>query len=120
MIQIQSLSIRSLMYAKMRAAFGEPEVANVACGELYRWTLVRSPYGLNMYITWDSPERDDLAHITVSDDTNNQPQPLVSTIVYTRAEADALVQRLRRQWKHPASRGWAAERQEPFPLNRAG
>lgn len=94
------MTFREDTLSKMRAAFGEPEVAPVRDGDLYRWTLTR-PDDLNLYVTLDSPEHTDLAHIMVSDSTKYQDKPLVSTIVYTLDEVDRLISRIQEQWKRP-------------------
>lgn len=94
------MTFREHALLKMKAAFGEPEVARVRDGDLYRWTLTR-PNDLNLYVTLDSPEHTDLAHIMVSDSTEYQDKPLVSTIVYSLDEVDQLISRIQEQWKHP-------------------
>ncbi|HZW06686.1 MAG TPA: hypothetical protein VFF65_06155, partial [Phycisphaerales bacterium] len=70
----------------------------VQAGELYRWTLPRH-YDINMYVTMDSPEYKDLAHIMISDGPRFQEKPIVGVIVYTLEDADRLVERIVKQWE---------------------
>ena len=93
-------TLREQVFDMMRTAFGEPEVAPVESGNLYRWTL-RRQFDLNIYITMDSPEHSDLAHILVSDSTQYQSAPVVSTVVYSVEEAHALIKRILEQWRRP-------------------
>ncbi|HYD01945.1 MAG TPA: hypothetical protein VEB22_12025 [Phycisphaerales bacterium] len=91
-------TFRQQVFERLKLALGEPETSRVQAGELYRWTLPR-PYDVNMYVTMDSPEFKDLAHIMVSDGPRFQSKPLVSFIVYTLEEADDLVERIVKQWE---------------------
>jgi hypothetical protein len=87
----------------MRAALGEPEVSRVTAGELYRWTL-RRLYDLNLYVTLDSPEHRNLAHIMVSDGPGHQREPIENFTIYTHEELDRLIERIVRQWREPLRR----------------
>jgi hypothetical protein len=53
-------------------AFGEAEVSIIKAGKLYRWSLPRGPYSIGMFITIDSPEYTDIAHIMISDADSHQ------------------------------------------------
>lgn len=91
-------SIRHQIFEMLKAALGEPEVSTVRSGKLYRWTLTRHN-DVNMYITMDSPEREDLAHIMISDSEKRQSKPIESTIVYTLDQAEKLIQHILSQWR---------------------
>jgi hypothetical protein len=91
-------TIRQQIFERMKAGLGVPEVAKVRAGELYRWSLVR-PDDLTLYVTMDSPERDDFAHVMLSDGTKYQANAIESLMLYTTEEADMLVARILRQWK---------------------
>jgi hypothetical protein len=90
--------LRDKALEKLVAAFGEPERIPVRGGTIYRWTLERQ-YGLHMYVTLDSPERPDLAHLIVSDPKSTAADPVVSIAMWTLPEVDAVIARLRKQWK---------------------
>ncbi|MCK6477622.1 MAG: hypothetical protein L6Q35_12420 [Phycisphaerales bacterium] len=64
-------NFRRTVFERMRAALGEPEVSMVRDGEVYRWTL-RRRMDLNFYVTLDSPEHLNLAHIMLSDGSRYQ------------------------------------------------
>jgi hypothetical protein len=82
---------------KLKAAFGQPEVSKVASGEIYRWTLKRGVNEISMFITLDSPEFTDMAHIMISDGSAYQIEPVVAVTVRTQAEVDALIERIFKQ-----------------------
>lgn len=96
-------SLRSQIYARMQAALGIPEISHVSAGDIYRWTLPRH-YDLTLYVTMDSPEHPDLAHIMLSDGPRYQDKPVVSFLVYSLQEADALIVRILEQWKRTVPR----------------
>ena len=75
-------TFRQRAFELMRAALGEPEISRVASGDMYRWTLTRA-FDLNFYVTMDSPEREDLAHIMLSDGPKYQEKPIESSVVYS-------------------------------------
>jgi hypothetical protein len=98
---------RDKVIAMLIDAFGEPEVSSVQSGNIYRWTLHRGPYGISMFITIDSPEYEDIAHVMISDAAHHQVEPVVSVTTTTIEEAKALIGRIVGQWKgsdHRASR----------------
>jgi hypothetical protein len=80
-------------------AFGEAEVSVIKAGKLYRWSLPRGPYSIGMFITIDSPEYTDIAHIMISDADSHQVEPVVAVTVRTLAEAKAVIDRIIAQWK---------------------
>ncbi len=93
-------TLREQVIEKFIAAFGEPEVASFTPGKIYRWFLRRdSPYAMAMYLTIDSPEFPDMAHVLISDGAAHQAEPLTTASMYTLADADLLIERLIRQWK---------------------
>lgn len=96
--QHSDTTIRQQIYERVRQALGEPEISRVESGELYRWTLKRA-YDVTMYITMDSPEHPNLAHIMISDSEKYQPKPVVSHLLYSIQEADQLIERIRKQWQ---------------------
>ena len=63
----------------------------------YRWVLPRRQ-GLSVYLTLDSPERTDIAHLLVSD-PRQQVEPVASITMRTLAEVDAAIETIERQWK---------------------
>ena len=93
----EPLTVRQQVFEKLRAALGEPEVSMVRSGSFYRWTL-RRPYEMNLYVTMDSPEREDLGHIMLSDGPKHQDEPVVDFTLYTLEEADGLLERIMKQW----------------------
>ena len=96
-------SFRDQILQRMLAAFDEPEVSTVESDHTYRWTLRRS-HDLSMYVTMDGPEHASLAHIIVSDGVKYQDRPIISTVIHTLDEGDALIARLAKQWKCAANR----------------
>jgi hypothetical protein len=95
----QHKTFREQVIDKFIAAFGEPEVAKFTPGKIYRWCLLRGPYAMSMFITIDSPEFPDMAHVLISDGALHQAEPLVTASVYTLADADLLIERIRKQWQ---------------------
>jgi hypothetical protein len=93
---------REQVVAKFHAALGEPEISCVRSGRLYRWSLAR-PNDLTMYVTINSPERADIAHVMISDGSAHQWEPIVTLTIQTHAEVDSLLGRIARQWKSPRS-----------------
>lgn len=95
-------SIRDQIIAIFCEALGEPEISETNRGSMYYWTLKRGRYEVSMYVTIDSPEWPDMAHVLVSDSQQFQTDPVVSITVYTIEEARELVKRILKQWKQPA------------------
>lgn len=83
---------------RLIAAFGDPERIPAEAGILYRWVL-RRPHGLDLYITLDSPEMPEIAHLIVSDPRSGVVDPVVSLTMRTLPEVDAVVEKLRQQWQ---------------------
>ena len=95
----ESISFRQKVIDKFIAALGEPETATVSSGTLYRWVLQRGPYAMSMFITIDSPEFPEMAHVLISDGVAHAGEPLVAVSVYTLDDADVLLKRIIDQWK---------------------
>jgi hypothetical protein len=91
-------AFRERALERLVAKLGPPEVVPVTPGALYRWIL-RRPHGLDMYITLDSPEIPDLAHLIVSDPRSGAADPVASITMHTLAEVDAVIDRVLAQWK---------------------
>ena len=94
-------TLREVVIAKAKAALGEPEVAAVECGFIYRWRLERGPTDFSVFVTIDSPEHPDIAHVMVSDSPRYQQDLIVSTIVQTPEQADILFSQILDQWHRP-------------------
>jgi hypothetical protein len=92
-------TFRQQVIDKFIAAFGEPEVAVFTPGKIYRWCLLRGPHAMSMFITIDSPEFPEMAHVLISDGAWHQAEPLVAASVHTLADADLLIERIRKQWR---------------------
>jgi hypothetical protein len=95
----QHKTFREQVIDKFIAAFGEPEVGEFTPGKIYRWCLLRGPYAMSMFITIDSPEFPEMAHVLISDGAAHQAEPLAAVSVYTLPDADLLIQRITKQWK---------------------
>jgi hypothetical protein len=93
---------RMLALERITAAFGEPREIPVERGSLYRWVLER-PHGLSIYLTLDSPEMPDLAHILVSDPSSKAIDPISSVVMRSIAEVDSAIERVKRQWNAGAA-----------------
>jgi hypothetical protein len=78
---------------------GNPAVIPVGNGDIWRWVLQRQ-YSMHVYVTIDSPEMPDLAHVIVSDPASKNVEPVASYTVRTHEEADRIVQAIVKQWKH--------------------
>jgi hypothetical protein len=52
-----------------------------------------------MFVTIDSPELSDIAHVMISDSLHHQVEPVAAVSVRTLEEADALLARIVKQWK---------------------
>jgi hypothetical protein len=72
-------------------AFGRPAVIPSPEGNLYRWKLERraGPH-VAIYVTLDSPEQPDLAHIMISHP--GHPDPIMSIVLKTCPEVEAAVE----------------------------
>lgn len=83
-------------------AFGEPqEVLKVIGGEIDRWTLtLTSNPRRTIYITLDSPEMPQLAHVIVSDPGANLADPIGSFSMRTVDEVRSVIKRIQDQWKN--------------------
>ena len=91
-------AFRQQALERLMGALGEPEVIKVSGGEMYRWVLKR-PHNLHMYLTLDSPELPDIAHLIVSDPRSRAADPVVSLTMRTLPEVDAVVKKVIEQWK---------------------
>lgn len=96
------MTFRDAVIERLQAEFGQPEVSPVRSGNLYRWTLHRGPYGVSMFITIDSPEFEDIAHIMISDGARHQIEPVVALTVRTMPETEKLIEQIKLQWKGPS------------------
>jgi hypothetical protein len=79
-------------------AFGEPEVLQTSNGPLYRWVL-RRKHGVDahVYVTLDSPEMPDIAHVLVSDPAARTIEKITSRTMRTMEEVDALIKTIRNE-----------------------
>lgn len=93
---IQQKSFREQAKELMAAAFGDPQVMKAESGNLYRWVMPRRD-GLNVhvYVTMDSPEMPDIAHVMVSEPSSSAVTPLTTTVMRTLEEVKALIKRIR-------------------------
>jgi hypothetical protein len=78
------------------AAFGEAREVQVENGYLYRWVFHR-PDKSTVYITLDSPELPDLAHVMISDPAASAIAPITSVIMRTLPEVEAAIESIRTQ-----------------------
>jgi hypothetical protein len=93
------LPFRDRALTVLKEVLGEPERLPATGGVLYRWILERSN-GLSMYVTLDSPEMPELAHLIISDPQSTQNvEPVVSKTMRTIEEVEAIAQELVKQWK---------------------
>lgn len=92
-------SFRDQVIKLFTEKLGEAEQLDSKAGPIFRWTLQRGPYDVAMFITIDSPEWPDMAHVMISDATNFQADPVISNTLYTIEEAAALLDRIEHQWK---------------------
>jgi hypothetical protein len=91
-------TFRDQALERLKAFLGEPEAIRVTGGEMYRWVL-RRPHNLDMYITLDSPEMPDIAHLIVSDPKGMAADPVVSLTMRTLPEVEVTAKKLLEQWK---------------------
>lgn len=110
---------RPTVFERMRAALGEPEVSKVRDGEVYRWTL-RRRMDLNSYVTLDSPEHHNLAHIMLSDGSRYQSKPILSVVIFTLEEADKLIRRIVMQWRGEGGQAIKDACQSRRPMRASG
>jgi hypothetical protein len=84
--------------ARLTAAFGLPREIPAGEGMLfYRWLLRRAD-GDSIYLTVDSPERTDIAHVLVSD-PRQEIDPVASLTIRTMPEVEATIEKITAQWK---------------------
>ena len=95
----QPQPIRGQIIELFKAELGEPEKSEVQAGSIYRWTLSRGRYDVAMYVSIDSPEYPDMAHVMISDGQGFQVDPVNSVVLYTLPEAERLLKRIVQQWK---------------------
>jgi hypothetical protein len=74
----------------LQQAFGRPASIPSPEGSIYRWKLERPglPH-VAVYVTLDSPEQPDLAHIMISQP--GHPDPITSIVMKTTAEVEAAI-----------------------------
>lgn len=91
---------RDVALRLLTEAFGEPAVIKTAEGPVYRWKLERPgrPH-MALYVTLDSPEMPDLAHIMISDPNPEAPEPLTSVVMRTAPEVKAGIALVRARHK---------------------
>jgi hypothetical protein len=97
-VSCENLSFRDRALALLDDAFGRPRVIPVDEGlAFYRWILQR-PRGMSIYLTLDSPERPDIAHLLVSD-PKQVLEPVASITMRTEEEVRIAIELIRKQWK---------------------
>lgn len=82
---------------QLRGALGEPETLRSEAGEVYRWTL-RRPRREPLYVTLNSPEMPELAHVIVSDPEMLVQDPIRSKIARTEPELLVTLRDIREAW----------------------
>lgn len=92
------MSFRDDAVSKFIEAFGEPETLDATGGMIYRWRLTR-PHNLDLFITFDSPEMHEVAHVIVSDPSSKATEPVNSLTMRTIREVELMIERIRLQWK---------------------
>ena len=85
---------------EFKKAFGQPEVIEVTGGEIYRWILKRK-HGNHVFVTIDSPELPDIAHIMISDPSSRSVEPVANMTLRTLEEIKQIIERIRAQWQAP-------------------
>jgi hypothetical protein len=87
----------------LAAAFGAPQRLETESGPLYRWVLRRARGAdAHVYITLDSPELPDLAHVLISDPGAKTINPITALTIRTMPEADRLVALVKQQVESPS------------------
>ena len=95
----ESLPFREQAFLSLKQFLGEPEILPATGGFLYRWLLER-PNGLSMYVTLDSPELPEVAHLIISDPQSKQAvDPVLSKTMRTLEEVEVVALELLKQWK---------------------
>jgi hypothetical protein len=96
------LTLREQALARLTEALGPPRALSAEPDmAFYRWILSRSD-GMSLYLTLNSPELTDIAHLLLSD-PRQAVEPVVSLTIRTIPEVDAAIERIIRQWRAPAS-----------------
>lgn len=85
---------------QLRSALGEPEVLATAAGDVYRWTLRRDGRE-PMYVTLNSPELPELAHVIYTDPEMLRSDPIISRITRTEPEFLVALHDIRERWVQP-------------------
>ncbi|HYE61345.1 MAG TPA: hypothetical protein VD997_05060 [Phycisphaerales bacterium] len=83
-----TLPFREIVLARLRKELGEPTRTVLETGTVYRWSVrCKGQADVSIYITLDSPELPDYAHLFISDPGRRGPnhEALVSFIF--RAES---------------------------------
>ncbi|HYE03733.1 MAG TPA: hypothetical protein VD963_10930 [Phycisphaerales bacterium] len=96
-------TFRGWALRRLTEEFGEPKVLKVERDALYRWVLHRA-HGLSVYLTLDSPELPDMAHLLISDPSSQAIEPIASRSMRTKEELEAVIKLIHRQWNGTAER----------------
>ena len=83
--------------------FGPPQILDVSSGKIFRWVLQRAN-SMHLYVTLDSPELPDVAHIMISDPSSKAVDPISNRTLSTIEEAEQLIELIEEQWKNPGAR----------------
>lgn len=80
-------------------AFGEPQHLPTEAGDLYRWVIPipGTLHTANVYVTIDSPEMPDIAHVLISDPAAGAVEPISSIITRSLEDVDRLIERIKRR-----------------------
>jgi hypothetical protein len=82
---------------QLRSALGEPEVLATTVGDVYRWTLRREGKE-PLYVTLNSPELPELAHVIYTDPEMLRADPITSRITRTEPEFLTTLHDIRECW----------------------
>lgn len=82
---------------QLRGVFGEPETLHTEAGELYRWTLRRDGRE-PLYVSLNSPEMPELAHVICADPEMLLGDPITSRIARTEPELLVALHEIRERW----------------------
>jgi hypothetical protein len=97
MARDEQRSFRDKAAAFFLRALGEPTRISVESGTIYRWVIPRKGgHDVNVYITLDSPELPDYAHIMISDPAAKDDQPVKSLMMRREEEFDRVLAEIRR------------------------
>lgn len=88
-------SMRAKALVRLTGALGDYSETPIKGGSLYRWTISR-PDGSKLYITLDSPELPNLAHIIISDPSSGAHKPIDAYSATDDEELGAIVDYVRR------------------------